>query len=116
MNQARCRAIDRLRFEQRKKRVDPERDSPLPTTGPSASEDIVAFVEQARLLREALTVLTPEERQTIETVFLWRIDCRREVRPSSIIRWELSRRASVPPLRSSEWRWPRGCNCDELYG
>ena len=69
MNQARCRAIDRLRFEQRKKRIVPERDSSLPTTGPSASEDIVAFVEQARLLREALTILTPEERQTIETAF-----------------------------------------------
>ena len=32
MNQARSRAIDRLRFERRKKRVDPYAASPLPAT------------------------------------------------------------------------------------
>ena len=35
MNQARSRAIDRLRFEQRKKRVNPHADDPLPATAAS---------------------------------------------------------------------------------
>ena len=35
MNQARSRAIDRLRFEQRKKRVNPHADSPLPVEASS---------------------------------------------------------------------------------
>jgi RNA polymerase sigma-70 factor, ECF subfamily len=46
MNQARSRAIDRLRFEQ------------------AASDP-----QKGRLLRHALQVLTPEERQTLETAF-----------------------------------------------
>ena len=47
MNQARSRAIDRLRFDQRKKRVN----------------------DQGQLLREALKVLSTQERQAIETAF-----------------------------------------------
>src|SRR6185295_13807436 len=35
MNQARSRALDRLRFEQRKKRVDPLPDSPVSATAAS---------------------------------------------------------------------------------
>jgi RNA polymerase sigma-70 factor, ECF subfamily len=46
MNQARSRAIDRLRFEQ------------------AASDP-----QKGRLLRHALQVLTPEERQTLKTAF-----------------------------------------------
>jgi RNA polymerase sigma-70 factor, ECF subfamily len=68
MNQARSRAIDRLRFEQRKKRVNTP-ESPLPVS--SASDPRAAFdvQEEGRLLRDALKVLTREERQTIETAF-----------------------------------------------
>jgi RNA polymerase sigma-70 factor (ECF subfamily) len=68
MNQARSRAIDRLRFEQRKKRVGDDATSPVPVTvdDPRAAFDIR---EQALLLREALKVLTPDERQAIETAF-----------------------------------------------
>jgi RNA polymerase sigma-70 factor, ECF subfamily len=69
MNQARSRAIDRLRFEQRKKRVASDVASPPTATaacGPQAAFDVE---EQRRLLRHALKALTPQERQAIETAF-----------------------------------------------
>ena len=69
MNQARSRAIDRLRFEQRKKRVNPHAESPLPTPGPSDPHEVFDLREQGRLLRDALTVLTPDERHAIEIAF-----------------------------------------------
>lgn len=69
MNQARSRAIDRLRFEQRKKRVNPYTDDPLPATAASDPYEAVDLREQGRLLRNALTVLTPGERQAIEIAF-----------------------------------------------
>jgi RNA polymerase sigma-70 factor (ECF subfamily) len=69
MNQARSRAIDRLRFEQRKKRVNTQADSPTIATAASDPQDMLDLREQGRLLRHALEVLTPEERQTIETAF-----------------------------------------------
>jgi RNA polymerase sigma-70 factor, ECF subfamily len=68
MNQARSRAIDRLRFEQRKKRV-PNAEIPLPTSEASDPEDVFDLREQGRRLRDALTVLTPDERRAIETAF-----------------------------------------------
>ena len=64
MNQARSRAIDRLRFEQRKKRVQPETADPLPPTGtPANPDDLIALKQQAEALRSALAVLTPDERR-----------------------------------------------------
>jgi RNA polymerase sigma-70 factor, ECF subfamily len=69
MNQARSRAIDRLRFDQRKKRVDPYPDSLRSTTDMVDPQQACLFEEQSRLLRNALEVLTPEERKTIETTF-----------------------------------------------
>ena len=69
MNQARSRAIDRLRFEQRKKRVNQHGDDPLPAAATSDPHETCDLKEQGRLLRQALTVLTPEERQVIETAF-----------------------------------------------
>jgi len=69
MNQARSRAIDRLRFDQRKKRVNHHTDNPLPVTVASDPHEVFDIREQGRLLRNALTVLTPEERQAIETAF-----------------------------------------------
>jgi len=70
MNQARSRAIDRLRFEQRKKRVSTEANNGALVSG-TGSDPCEAFDvrEQGRLLREALTVLNPHERQAIETAF-----------------------------------------------
>ena len=69
MNQARCRAIDRVRFEQRKKRVNPEAATRVTTATECGPHEALDLREQARLLREALQVLTPEERQVIETTF-----------------------------------------------
>ncbi len=69
MNQARSRAIDRVRFEQRKKRVNPSADNPLPSTPGRDPREEFDVREQGRLLRDALKVLTPEERRTIETAF-----------------------------------------------
>lgn len=69
MNLARSRAIDRLRFDQRKRRVTPPRNGSLPAADPGGPHEVFDVTEQSRLLREALTVLTPEERQAIETAF-----------------------------------------------
>jgi RNA polymerase sigma-70 factor (ECF subfamily) len=69
MNQARSRAIDRVRFDQRKKRVNPHADAPLPVATTRDPHEACDLEEQGRLLRQALTVLKPEERQVIETAF-----------------------------------------------
>jgi RNA polymerase sigma-70 factor, ECF subfamily len=69
MNQARSRAIDRLRFEKRKKRVNPGGASAVPAAAASEPNDALDQKERGRVLRDALTVLTPEERQVIETAF-----------------------------------------------
>ena len=69
MNQARSRAIDRLRFEQRKKRVNNYADAPITTTAPNDPQQACQLEQQSQLLRNALEVLKPEERQVIETAF-----------------------------------------------
>jgi RNA polymerase sigma-70 factor, ECF subfamily len=69
MNQARSRAIDRLRFQQRKKRVNPFADE---TADEPAASDVYEMLERAEVqntLREALLRLAPEERQAIETAY-----------------------------------------------
>jgi RNA polymerase sigma-70 factor (ECF subfamily) len=68
MNQARSRAIDRLRFESRKKRSD---DGTVQTPAEAAPDprDVLELREQAEGLRAALAALTPDERQAIETTF-----------------------------------------------
>ena len=69
MNQARSRAIDRLRFEQRKKRVSDDATSPVPVTVDRDPRATFDSREQGLLLRDALKVLTRDERQAIETAF-----------------------------------------------
>jgi RNA polymerase sigma-70 factor, ECF subfamily len=69
LNQARSRAIDRLRFDQRKRRIKNQADSPLTETTVSDPQATFAANEQNRVLRHALQVLTPDERQAIETAF-----------------------------------------------
>jgi RNA polymerase sigma-70 factor (ECF subfamily) len=69
MNQARSRAIDRLRFEKRKKRVDPRSSDSLTATEADQSHDVLEVEEQRRALQRALTVVTPDERQVIEAAF-----------------------------------------------
>ncbi len=67
MNQARSRAIDRLRFESRKKRNP---GSNLPQAEAVADpRDLIELSEQSEWLRAALTVLTTDERLAIETTF-----------------------------------------------
>ena len=69
MNQARSRAIDRVRFEHRKKRINPCPQGADPESEPS-SEDTLQGKERELVLRAAvIEVLTPEERQAVETAF-----------------------------------------------
>ena len=69
MNQARSRAIDRLRFEHRKKRVSSYGETRLVRTASNDPHQTCVLEEQGRLLRAALGLLTPEERRAIETAF-----------------------------------------------
>jgi RNA polymerase sigma-70 factor (ECF subfamily) len=68
MNQARSRAIDRLRFENRKKRSR-GCDRQLLAEGAADPHDVLELREQGELLRAALAALTPDERQAIEMTF-----------------------------------------------
>lgn len=69
MNQARSRAIDRLRFEQRKKRVDPEATDPLPFANGIDGHEALERKEDGHAVKQALTVLTPNERQAIQAAY-----------------------------------------------
>jgi RNA polymerase sigma-70 factor, ECF subfamily len=69
MNQARSRAIDRLRFEHRKKRVATTGMEPGEMVVAADAHDLVAFEQQRESLRAALVSLTPHEREAIETAF-----------------------------------------------
>jgi RNA polymerase sigma-70 factor (ECF subfamily) len=68
MNQARSRAIDRLRFESRKKRSQGGDAQPLAEVA-ADPRDVLELREQGQSLRAALATLTPNERQAIETTF-----------------------------------------------
>jgi RNA polymerase sigma-70 factor (ECF subfamily) len=68
MNQARSRAIDRLRFESRKKRSH-DGDAQPPAAAAADPRDVLELREQCAWLRAALAALTPDERQAIETTF-----------------------------------------------
>jgi RNA polymerase sigma-70 factor (ECF subfamily) len=69
MNQARSRAIDRLRFDQRKERVDAglvfcdELDEAMDP------RNLLELKQLAQALRNAFGILTPEERQALEAAF-----------------------------------------------
>jgi RNA polymerase sigma-70 factor, ECF subfamily len=69
MNQARSRAIDRLRFDNRKKRSNDD-GLILPETDPAADpQDVLEWRQQTEALHQALTMLTAGERQAIEATF-----------------------------------------------
>jgi RNA polymerase sigma-70 factor, ECF subfamily len=68
MNQARSRAIDRLRFESRKKRSDAGNPGP-PDEAAADPHDVLELREQGEALRAAMVALTPDEREAIETTF-----------------------------------------------
>jgi RNA polymerase sigma-70 factor, ECF subfamily len=68
MNQARSRAIDRLRYENRKKRSDGGDPQPPADVSPNP-HDVLEMREQGEALRTAIATLTASERQAIETTF-----------------------------------------------
>jgi RNA polymerase sigma-70 factor (ECF subfamily) len=69
MNQARSRAIDRMRFDQRKKRLDPGSGGTDAEGIATRPDDALELEQQAHRLRSALAVLTEHERQAIELTF-----------------------------------------------
>ena len=69
MNQARCRAIDRLRFEQRKKRSNEYPHSLLATTDIADPQQAALFEDDSRRLQTALETLSPEEREVIQSAY-----------------------------------------------
>ena len=69
MNQARSRAIDRLRFDRRKKRLDPDARDGAPADEMPDSQDLLELKQQSEALRAALAILTADERQAIEAAF-----------------------------------------------
>jgi RNA polymerase sigma-70 factor (ECF subfamily) len=68
MNQARSRAVDRLRFDSRKKRSD-SGDLQPPAEAAADPDDALELREQRVALQAALAALTPGEREAIETTF-----------------------------------------------
>jgi len=68
MNQARSRAIDRLRFERRQKRSSDGEVEPLAEAA-ADPHDVLELQEQGEALRVALATLTVDERQAIEATF-----------------------------------------------
>jgi len=68
MNQARSRTIDRLRFENRKKRDGGCDAEPL-LEAAADPQFVIEHREECRSLRAALALLTTDERQAIETTF-----------------------------------------------
>jgi RNA polymerase sigma-70 factor, ECF subfamily len=69
MNQARSRAIDRLRFDNRKKRVGVRGLEPSQEVTSADAHDLVVWKQQSETLRDALASLTPHEHEAIETAF-----------------------------------------------
>jgi RNA polymerase sigma-70 factor, ECF subfamily len=69
MNQARSRAIDRLRFDGRKRRSKGDGDMQPLVEAAADPHDVLELREQGEAVRAALKTLTPEERQAIETTF-----------------------------------------------
>lgn len=69
MNQARSRGIDRLRYDQRKKRSGSGAED-LGAAAPAPDPaDVLALKQQSEALRGALEILTPAEREAIESAF-----------------------------------------------
>jgi RNA polymerase sigma-70 factor (ECF subfamily) len=69
MNQARSRAIDRVRLENRKKRVDPHAGEPLADAEAANGQDALLLKQNGQALRTALIALTPDERKAIEAAY-----------------------------------------------
>jgi RNA polymerase sigma-70 factor (ECF subfamily) len=72
MNQARARAIERLGNERRRKLKEPEHYALLPIEQPDY-QDLLALKERGQALRNALKVLSAEERQALEDAYFHEI-------------------------------------------
>ena len=68
MNQARSRAIDRLRFDSRQKRSGGDNVQPIAEAA-ADPRDLLELRQQGEWLRAALAVLTPDERAAIEMTY-----------------------------------------------
>jgi RNA polymerase sigma-70 factor (ECF subfamily) len=68
MNQARSRAVDRLRFENRKKRSHAGDMQPQAETV-ADPRDVLELHQQRQSLHAALAALTPDEREAIDMTF-----------------------------------------------
>lgn len=69
MNQARSRALDRLRFDTRKKRDGRSAAEDAPAAEAATSQDALELKQQNEALRGALGALSEDERAAIETAF-----------------------------------------------
>jgi RNA polymerase sigma-70 factor (ECF subfamily) len=69
MNQARSRAIDRVRFETRKKRVASEPGEAVAALAAVESADALELEESSRALGAAISTLNDAERRAIEATF-----------------------------------------------
>jgi len=69
LNQARSRAIDRMRYDGRRKRVNPLAPGPFTETHADDQYVVIDRAELARQLTQAIAVLTSDERQAIEAVY-----------------------------------------------
>jgi RNA polymerase sigma-70 factor (ECF subfamily) len=69
MMQARSRSLDRLRFEHRRKRVDPDAGALQPIQVTPDALETLQGIQQGEILRRALRDLSPLEREAIETAF-----------------------------------------------
>jgi len=69
MNLARSRAIDRIRFDGRKKRADPFASDIAAEPESPDSQQILMAKQEAHALRSALAILSADERRVIEAAF-----------------------------------------------
>jgi RNA polymerase sigma-70 factor (ECF subfamily) len=71
MNQARSKGIDRLRYEQRKKRTAPPglQDDLHYTDGTDSTGETIEVIQQGQALRACLSTLAAGEREAIEAAF-----------------------------------------------
>lgn len=69
MNQARSRSIDRLRFDQRRKRANGGAPADAAEEAAPPAKDPVELLEQAASLQGALACLNADERRAIESAF-----------------------------------------------
>jgi RNA polymerase sigma-70 factor, ECF subfamily len=69
MNQARSRAIDRVRYDNRKKRVQADNGEQAPAESLANADDLIGIQRRSEALRSAMDTLTAGERQAIEAAF-----------------------------------------------